>query len=231
MPDHKTYIVEHLDPELGPWSELEYVAVARETRRAGGVFCLSSLPAGFRVPAALAAEPAFRAETRGVEEMYPDSGSGSGDGGGDEKEGGKEGKENGVSPKSRVCLLDPQAEMDLNPEDKARFDVFLFGGILGDDPPRDRTSELRKKGFAGRRLGPVQMTTDTAVRVTRMVIEEQFTLNKIPYLDFPDLKFNEHESTQMPFRYVEDPDGKPIMPEGMVDLIKKDADKSIDDLF
>lgn len=37
----------------------------------------------------------------------------------------------------------------------------------------DRTSELRKKGFTGRRLGPVQMTTDTAVRVTRMVIEEQ----------------------------------------------------------
>lgn len=37
----------------------------------------------------------------------------------------------------------------------------------------DRTSELRKKGYAGRRLGPVQMTTDTAVRVTRMVIEEQ----------------------------------------------------------
>lgn len=40
----------------------------------------------------------------------------------------------------------------------------------------DRTSELRKKGFTGRRLGPVQMTTDTAVRVTRMVIEEQCKL-------------------------------------------------------
>ena len=35
---------------------------------------------------------------------------------------------------------------------------------------RDRTSELRKKGFQGRRLGPVQMTTDTAVRVTREVV-------------------------------------------------------------
>lgn len=34
---------------------------------------------------------------------------------------------------------------------------------------QDRTSELRKKGYQGRRLGPVQMTTDTAVRVTRMV--------------------------------------------------------------
>ncbi|KAI2627433.1 DUF431-domain-containing protein [Hypomontagnella submonticulosa] len=208
MPERKMYIVEHLDPELGPWSELEYIAIAEETQRAGNTFMLSSLPEGFKVPEKLAANPAFKAESRGVEEMY------------------------GGEMKDRVCLLDPQAEKDLNPDDKREFDVFLFGGILGDDPPRvDRTSELRKKGFKGRRLGPVQMTTDTAVRVTRMVVEEQFTLNKIPYTDFPELKFNEHESTEMPFRYVKGDDGKPVMPEGMVDLIKKDADKSIDDLF
>lgn len=41
--------------------------------------------------------------------------------------------------------------------------------------PADRTSELRKKGFEGRRLGPTQMTTDTAVRVTRIVVEEKST--------------------------------------------------------
>ncbi|KAH8670854.1 SAM-dependent RNA methyltransferase [Xylariales sp. PMI_506] len=204
----RSYIVEHLDPELGPWSELEYLAIARESGAAGATFVLSSLPSGFKVPEELSAEPAFRAEARGVEEMYPVGGG-----------------------KERVCLLDPSAAKDLGPEDRDEFDVFLFGGILGDDPPRDRTSELRKKGFSGRRLGPVQMTTDTAVRVTRMVIEEQYTLTTIPYLDHPDLKFNEHESTQMPFRYVKGSDGKPIMPEGMVDLIKKDADKSIDDLF
>lgn len=37
----------------------------------------------------------------------------------------------------------------------------------------DRTSELRKMGFSGRRLGPIQMTTDTAVRVTRTVIQQK----------------------------------------------------------
>ncbi|EMR66302.1 putative duf431 domain-containing protein [Eutypa lata UCREL1] len=210
-PTPKTYIVEHLDPELGPWSELEYLCVARETQaatRGDSRFVLSSLPPALRVPPAIGAVPAFAAERRGVEDMYP-----------------------GEEARARVCLLDPQAERDLAPEDVGVFDVFLFGGILGDDPPRDRTSELRKKGYAGRRLGPVQMTTDTAVRVTRMVIEEQYTLTTVPYLDFPELKFNEHESTQMPFRYVKGSDRKPIMPEGMVDLIKKDADKSIDDLF
>lgn len=78
------------------------------------------------------------------------------------------------------------------------------------------------------------MTTDTAVRVTRMVIQQQsrFTLSHtnsstlnsllivylivplkdIPYVDHPDLKINDHESTQMPFRYVKGDDGQPIMP-------------------
>ena len=35
----------------------------------------------------------------------------------------------------------------------------------------------------------------------------------VPYVDHPELKFNDKESTQMPFRYVTDKDGKPIMPE------------------
>lgn len=42
----------------------------------------------------------------------------------------------------------------------------------------DRTSELRKKGFEGRRLGPKQMTTDTAVRVTRMVVQDKSRSNR-----------------------------------------------------
>jgi ribosome biogenesis SPOUT family RNA methylase Rps3 len=144
----KTFIVEHLDPELGPWSELEYLAIARETQDTNGSFILSSLPPTFKVPADLASNPAFTAEQRGVEELY-------------------------AANKSKVCLLDPSAAKDLSPEDGDTFDAFLFGGILGDDPPRDRTSELRKKGFEGRRLGPKQMTTDTAVRVTRIVVQDK----------------------------------------------------------
>lgn len=160
----------------------------------------------------------------------------------------------------------------------------------GDDPPRgtvsstpgqsippltrhlDRTSELRGKGFSGRSLGPKQMTTDTAVRVTRMVIQDQgrpspsswgkdrsdeltvirvrkVPLEQIPYVDYPEIKVDEHEATTMPFRYVQGPDKAPIMPEvlrfdclfrsllqinssqGMMNLIKQDSDKSIEDLF
>lgn len=81
-------------------------------------------------------------------------------------------EQNGI-PASRVCLLDPRAEKVLAPEDGETFDVFLYGGILGDDPPRDRTGELRKLGFEGRHLLEKQMTTDTAVGVTKIVVEDQ----------------------------------------------------------
>lgn len=102
----KTFIVEHLDPELGPWSELEYITIGKESQATDTRFVLSSLPPGFRVPEVLKGIDAFTAESRGVEEIY-------------------------AADKSRVCLLDPAAPKDLSPEDADAFDAFLFGGILG----------------------------------------------------------------------------------------------------
>ncbi|CAG8983714.1 hypothetical protein HYALB_00006283 [Hymenoscyphus albidus] len=202
----KTYIVEHLDDELGPWSELEYLTIAKESHEAGANFCLTSIPSALALPEALKAAPGFTADGKSVEEIYAEQ-------------------------KARVCLLDPAASKGLSPEDGDNFDIFLFGGILGDDPPRDRTSELRKKGYENRRLGPKQMTTDTAVRVTRLIVQGKTPLEKIDYIDDPELRVNKNESTEMPFRYVKGEDGKPIMPEGMVELIKKDTEKGFGDLF
>ena len=48
---------------------------------------------------------------------------------------------------------------------------------------KDRTSELRKKGFEGRRLGPKQMTTDTAVRVTRKVVKDKGMMKQSPQME------------------------------------------------
>jgi hypothetical protein len=69
----------------------------------------------------------------------------------------------------------------------------------------DRTGELRKLGFEGRRLGKEQMTTDTAARVTRMVVGEKSRcclsssalclsariLRKHCYFDRPSARFRE----------------------------------------
>lgn len=39
-------------------------------------------------------------------------------------------------------------------------------------------------------------------------------LDEIDSVDYPELKFNKHESTEMPFRYVVEPGTqKPILPE------------------
>lgn len=80
------------------------------------------------------------------------------------------------------------------------------------------------------------MTTDTAVRVTRTVVQDKgiynpfyaspdfasgaklrshdttVPLDEIPYTDSPELRLNEHETTEMPFRYVKNNKGEPIMP-------------------
>lgn len=204
MAARKTFVVEHLDPELGPWSALEYKTIAEESAQAGCDFILSSVPGSLLHSDALK-QVGANARNDAVEVYFADR-------------------------KDKICLLDPAAKQELQPNDIDNFDTFLFGGILGDDPPRDRTSELRKKGFTGRRLGPVQMTTDTAVRVTRKVVLEGLELERIKYIDFPQLKLDEHESIEMPFRYVVDQTGNPIMPSGMIELIKSDADKGFDAL-
>jgi ribosome biogenesis SPOUT family RNA methylase Rps3 len=131
MQGGKTYIVEHLDDELGPWSELEYITIARESHQFGSKFCLSSVPSSLDLPEALLAVPGFTAAGESVETLYAED-------------------------KSRVCLLDPSATKELSPEDDEKFDVFLFGGILGtlscskshliltyvagDDPPRGKNN-------------------------------------------------------------------------------------------
>ncbi|KAF8418543.1 SAM-dependent RNA methyltransferase [Tirmania nivea] len=204
----KCYVVEHLEPEMGEWSQLEYTTISTECAKTGGKLYLTSLP-----PSLLGNLPPRLDDHTISGRLIATS---------------TEVSQLSEIKSERVCLLDPTAQTDLQPEDGEIFDAYVFGGILGDDPPRDRTSELRRYGYQGRRLGPKQMTTDTAVRVTRMVVEDKLPLDKIPYVDFPELKLSKHESTEMPFRYVIGENGQPIMPEGMVELIKKDADKSFD---
>lgn len=101
-----TYIVEHLDPELGDWSALEYEAIARESAASNAKFCLSSVPESLKLPLSLKSAPGLIVENRGVEEIYSLN-------------------------KEHICLLDPAAKLELSPEDAAKFSVFLFGGILG----------------------------------------------------------------------------------------------------
>merc|ERR1711939_1118640 len=96
-------------------------------------------------------------------------------------------------PPERICLLDMDAPQALEPEDVANFDVVVFGGILGNIYENedgsygsdDRTAEVRHCFKNRRHLGPMQMTTDTAVLVTKLVLEDRRCLADIPFLDCP----------------------------------------------
>ncbi|RIA83714.1 SAM-dependent RNA methyltransferase [Glomus cerebriforme] len=147
-------------------------------------------------------------------------------------------------PMDKICLLDPASNQVLEPADGDTFEYFLFGGILGDDPPRDRTAELRRLGFPTRNLGAKQMTTDTAVHVTKRIVDDKVSINQIPCIDFPEIKISKTESVIMPFRYIAIPDIHkstlqttnnemkqnivPLLPSGMFDLLKKDGDMAFE---
>lgn len=101
-----SYIVEHLDPELGPWSTLEYRSIAQESAEAGARFILSSVPKVLSLPLELRDPGLLIVEHLSVEDLFQED-------------------------HGRICLLDPAAPVELSPEDGTKFDVFLFGGILG----------------------------------------------------------------------------------------------------
>jgi hypothetical protein len=72
--------------------------------------------------------------------------------------------------KNKACALGSHCTVRCG---TACVDGFVFLLRTGDDPPRDRTAELRALGFPTRHLGPVQMTTDTALGVTKRVVVDR----------------------------------------------------------
>jgi ribosome biogenesis SPOUT family RNA methylase Rps3 len=102
-----TYVVEHLDPELGPWSSLEYISISLESSSTGNSFLLTSVPQALQLE--IQADERFReisVRTESIEEFL-------------------------ANEKEKICLLDPAAKEELSPEDGDIFTTFLFGGILG----------------------------------------------------------------------------------------------------
>lgn len=145
---------------------------------------------------------------------------------------------------SRICILDENGEDDLSPEDSSKFDIFVFGGILGDEDSdvyqaqdRDKGASAMKLAFPKaniRKLGKKQMTADTAVLSAAHILVEKIPFDRLKFSDDPEVWFNKRESTVVPFRYLaldqstESQSSKPMMANGMVDLLKRQMQ---DDFF
>ncbi|MEK6928583.1 MAG: RNA methyltransferase, partial [Nanoarchaeota archaeon] len=82
-----------------------------------------------------------------------------------------------------ACVLDPDAEKTLSSEESKKFQYFIFGGILGDYPPKKRTKK-ELSSFLPHALkyniGKEQMSTDNAVYVVKQIIKGK-KLNEIPF--------------------------------------------------
>lgn len=111
MSSQKHYIVDHLEPEIGAWSTLEYVAISSEiaTTPTSHFYLTSVAPdLANNLPAAIQALPdgQIKVTTDEITQLHD-------------------------IKNDRVCLLDPQGKEELSPEDGDRFDWYVFGGILG----------------------------------------------------------------------------------------------------
>ena len=105
---------------------------------------------------------------------------------------------------NKFCILDPDTEKVLTPEDAKRFDYFIFGGILGDDPPQKRTGpELSyfMPNVEKRHIGDKQMSTDNAVLTTKLILDGK-NFEEINFIDSPELQFDEFRFLELPYRYV-----------------------------
>lgn len=127
---------------------------------------------------------------------------------------------------SNICLLDANAGKSLAPSDSGKFHYFLFGGILGDDPPQNRTRELierlklKRIKFEARNLGKEQMPTDTAVYAAKKIIEGT-PLKQINFRDGIEVEISDNESVVLPYRYALDDKGMPVLSRKLVDYLKK----------
>ena len=130
-------------------------------------------------------------------------------------------KELGLDQKS-VCILDPEAEKELSTEESNKFDYYIFGGILGDNPPRKRTSPELSVFFPKtekRNIGKSQFSTDNAVYVVKQIAENKKGLSDLKFQQGIEIKTGKHDSIQLPYLYPLI-NGKPQISKELIKFLK-----------
>ena len=124
-----------------------------------------------------------------------------------------------------ICVLNQYSKKILTAKDKNKFQYFVFGGILGDNPAKKRTNILINKlksskiKFETRNLGNKQMPTDVAVYVAKQILEGK-KFSDFKFVDELEIEINGNESISLPFRYAVD-NNKLIINEKLVDYLRK----------
>lgn len=117
----------------------------------------------------------------------------------------------------KAIILDPKAKLQLKPEDFVGKDVVIIGGILGDHPPKGRTSKFLTKRFpkaTARNIGKAQFSIDGAIYVAK-IVSEGTPLEKIPVKKGLSLRLNECAEVYLPYAYPLK-DGEPVISQKLV---------------
>ncbi|MBX5321419.1 MAG: SAM-dependent methyltransferase [Candidatus Bathyarchaeota archaeon] len=123
----------------------------------------------------------------------------------------------------KVVVLDPKAKLALKPEDFASKEAVVVGGILGDYPPKGRTSKLLTKHFPKatmRNIGRAQFTIDGAVYMAKLV-SEGTSLEKIPVKKGLSIKLNKYMTVHLPYAYPLK-NGKPVISQKLIAYLRSD---------
>ena len=120
-----------------------------------------------------------------------------------------------------ACILDPEAKKTLLPSEN--YSYYIFGGILGDYPPKKRTEiELTRymKGVFVRDIGKEQMSTDNAVYTVKQIAENRKKFEELKFVDENNVEINEFETVELPYRYNL-VNGKPFMSPKIASYLKR----------
>ncbi len=121
----------------------------------------------------------------------------------------------------KSCILDPESSKLLNPKEAKKFNYFIFGGILGDYPPRKRTkTELTCfiKEAITRNIGKKQMSTDNAVYTVHEIAKGK-KLENLKFKNKISITINNIESIELPYLYNL-VNNKPFISPKVVDYLK-----------
>ena len=120
-----------------------------------------------------------------------------------------------------ACILDPDAKITLSTGDARKYDYFIFGGILGDYPPKKRTKKelTGKLGFLARNIGKKQFSTDNAVYVVKEISNGK-RFNNLKFKDKIEIKLGKLDSVILPYRYIV-VNGKPLVSGELIEYLKK----------
>ncbi|AMM54600.1 hypothetical protein [Pyrococcus kukulkanii] len=125
--------------------------------------------------------------------------------------------------KSKIIILDLQAEEELKPEDIEDDTIIVVGGILGDAIPRGRTKEFitsKMPGVKVRHIGKPQFSIDGASIVAKLIADGR-RLEEIEYEENPTIKLDDFSEITLHYA-VPKLNGKLLLTPGLIELQKRE---------